>query len=921
MSATFRDNLLRWFSKPVAAQPPADKARRGAELLAIGRSDPARALKALRSRSEGLSQAQARGRLRTHGLNEVVHEKPVKWYIKLLKAFWTPFSLLLTSISIVSYFTDDVATGTIVAAMVVISVVLAFVQEYRSSKAAERLKAMVTNTATVLRRKEVRWKNETEEDADRPAADGADGAETAPAAIQLPDRTVVSERLEIPIKRLVPGDIIQLSAGDMIPADVRVLTAKDLFVAQAALTGEAMPVEKSAQFTATGDAPNPLEMGTLCFMGSNVVSGTATVVVVHTGDKTFLGGLAESLVGQRVVTSFEKGVGHFTRLMLYFMAVMVPLVFFINGFVKHSWQDAMLFAISVAVGLTPEMLPMIVTVNLAKGALSMSRNKVIVKRLNSIQNFGAMDVLCTDKTGTLTQNKVVLLKYVDASGFKNDKVLKYAYLNSFYQTGLKNLLDVAVLSHVEISTAIKPETNYRKIDEIPFDFVRRRMSVVVEEEGKRDVLICKGALEEIFNVSTNVEMDGTVEAIDEELKEDLKRITQDLNEDGLRVIAVAYKEIPTDHPEYTVKDEGGMTLLGYLAFLDPPKETTHQALNLLQAHNVTVKVLTGDNEVVSRKICTQVGLDAEHILLGGQIEAMNDNQLADAVEQHQVFAKLSPAQKERIVKALHLKGHVVGFLGDGINDAPALRAADVGISVDNAVDIAKESADIILLEKNLLVLEQGVVEGRMVFGNIVKYIKMGASSNFGNMFSVLGASILLPFFPMLPVQILVQNLLYDFSQVAIPLDRVDEEYLAQPRKWEIGDIARYMIFIGPISSIFDYTTFGLMWFYFGANSVAHQSLFQSAWFVEGLLSQTLIVHMIRTNKIPFIQSRASWPLLATTASIMLVGIYIPFSPLAGKLKMMPLPWHYFPWLAATLLGYALLTQIVKTWFVRRYGVR
>ncbi len=857
-----------------------------ASLLEFAGADIPSLLKRLHSTPEGLTESQVRHRLQRHGPNLVVHEKPDPWYLQLFRNFRTPFTLLLGALSVISYLTRDFAGGTVIAVMAFISVTLGFYQEYRSSQAAEKLKAMVTNRAAVLRRRE-----------------------GGPP-----------ETLEEPIRNLVPGDVLRLAAGDMIPADLRLLSCKDLFVSQAALTGESLPVEKSAAPPEKA-ASNPLEMPDLCFMGSNVLSGTATGLVLRTGAETYLGALAKTVVGRRVLTSFETGVNRFTVLMLRFMVVMVPLVFVVNGLLKRDWLEAFMFAIAVAVGLTPEMLPMIVTVNLAKGALMMARKKVIVKRLNSIQNFGAMDTLCTDKTGTLTQNKVALLKYEDADGFKSRKTLEYAYLNSFHQTGLKNLLDVAVLSYKELGQTLQPQAHYKKVDEIPFDFTRRRMSVIVEEEGKRDLLICKGALEEIFSVCSQVEIDGDRAPLDEDMRKDLRAVTEDLNEDGLRVIAVAYREMPTDHPAYSVGDEQGLILLGYLAFLDPPKETTKQAVALLKDHGVAVKVLTGDNDTVTRKVCAQVGIDAEKILLGGQIEAMGDGELAGAVEGYQVFAKLSPSQKERIIKALHQKGHVVGFMGDGINDAPALRSSDVGISVDNAVDIAKESADIILLEQSLLVLADGVLEGRKVFGNIVKYIKMGASSNFGNMFSVLGASALLPFLPMLPVQILIQNLLYDISQTAIPLDRVDGEYLAIPRKWEIADIARYMLFIGPISSIFDYTTFGLMWFFYGANSPDKQALFQSGWFVEGLLTQTLIVHVIRTNKIPFIQSMAAPALALTTLAVMAAGVLIPFSPLAPKVGFVGLPLSYFGFLVLTLLSYCVLTQVVKSWFVRKFGLR
>ena len=864
----------------------AQTARSLASLLEMASSDIPTLLKQLHSVSEGLNESQARHRLTIHGPNLVVHEKVDPWYLQLFRNFRTPFTLLLGVLSTVSFITGDYAGGIVITTMALISVTLGFYQEYRSSQAAEKLKAMVTNTVTVSRHKE-----------------------GSPP-----------QKLEEPIQNLVPGDVLFLAAGDMIPGDLRLISCKDLFVSQAALTGESLPVEKSAAISENASI-NPLESPHLCFMGSNVLSGTATALVLRTGAETYLGTLAKTVVGRRVLTSFEKGVNRFTILMLGFMVVMVPLVFLVNGLLKHNWFEAFMFAVAVAVGLTPEMLPMIVTVNLAKGALMMSRKKVIVKRLNSIQNFGAMDILCTDKTGTLTQNKVALLKYEDAHGAKTPKIIEFAYLNSFHQTGLKNLLDVAVLAFMESDQTLKPKAAFKKVDEIPFDFSRRRMSVVVEEDGKRNLLICKGAQEEIFSVCAQVEIEGSLMPLDEETRKGLKGIPEDLNKEGLRVIAVAYKETPLSQSVYSSKDEANLILLGYLAFLDPPKESAKQAVLLLRDHGVTVKVLTGDNETVTRMVCSQVGIDAERILLGERIETLNEEDLAVEVEKVQVFARLSPSQKERIIKAMHQKGHVVGYLGDGINDAPALRSCDVGISVDNAVDIAKESADIILMERSLLVLADGVLEGRRVFGNIIKYIKMGASSNFGNMFSVIGASAMLPFLPMRPVQILIQNLLYDISQTTIPLDRVDEEYLAVPRKWEIAEIARYMVFIGPISSLFDYSTFALMWFVFGANSPHQQGLFQSGWFVEGLLTQTLIVHVIRTNRIPFIQSMAAPALVLTTLGVMAVGIYIPFSPLAIRIGFTALPFRYFGFLGLTLLGYCVLTQLVKTWFIRKYGTR
>ena len=886
----------------------------------VAGADQDRALRLVRGDKQGLSTEEAERRLTRVGPNELAHEKKDGPLKQLWETAKTPFNILLALLSFLNFYTGDTTSCIVIGGMVVLSVLLTFFQEYRSNQAAERLQAMVTTTVSVLRREEMEF-----------------------GMGQRLEKISRTEKREVPIKELVPGDLLQLSAGDMIPADLRVLNAKDLFISQSALTGEAFPVEKvSTPVSGTGGV---MELNNLCFMGSNVLSGSAQAVVVKTGQDTYFGSLAKSLMGKREVTSFEKGVNNFTILMFRFMMVMVPLVFVINGIFKHDWWQAFQFALAVAVGLTPEMLPMIVTVNLAKGALAMSRKKVIVKRLNAIQNFGAMDVLCTDKTGTLTADKVVLLRHIDPTGFKSHKVLSYGYLNSYYQTGLKNLLDIAVLDQKQVASELKVDVDYQKVDEIPFDFQRRRMSVVVKEKGLHDVLITKGALEEIFGICDRVDGEGQVVPLDDELRKTYREVARDLNADGLRVIAVAYKVMPLDHPAYGVADEAGMVLLGYLAFLDPPKESAEKAISLLRGHGVDVKVLTGDNDDVTRHICAEVGIPVDRILLGGDIEKMEDAELDPLVLQLSVFAKLSPAQKERIIKSLHRSNKVVGFMGDGINDAPALKAADVGISVDNAVDIAKESADIILLEKSLLVLEEGVLEGRKVFGNIIKYIKMGASSNFGNMFSMLGSSILLPFLPMLPIQILSQNLLYDFSQTTIPFDGVDPEYLERPRRWEIGGIRDFMFFIGPISSIFDYTTFGLMWWFYGVGNIQKQlpagvdldsikvqdmtpveltvlhaqHLFQSGWFVEGLLTQTFIVHMIRTAKIPFFQSRASVALLTSTTIIMALAIIIPYTAVGAQLNMVPLPGNYYYWLLAELTCYGVLTQIVKNWFVKKYG--
>jgi Mg2+-importing ATPase len=870
------------------------------QLIEAAHNDLVIVLNSVSSSLNGLSPDEAQERLKEHGLNEVAHEQPVTWYRRLWHAYNNPFNLLLTGLAAISFATEDMPATIILSVMVALSSLLRFIQEYRSSKAAEKLQAMVSTTATVRRPNGMQTNSES------------------PEPILIPANSRNFETAEIPLKYVVPGDVVQLSAGDMIPADVRLLSAKDLFISQAALTGESFPVEKNAD-PAVSEIKNPLDLPNICFMGSNVVSGAATAVVVTTGSQTYFGGLSQRIVGHREPTEFDKGIHRVSWLLIRFMAVMAALVFLINGITKGNWTEASLFAIAIAVGLTPEMLPMIITATLAKGAVMMSRRKVIVKRLNSIQNFGAMDILCADKTGTLTQDKIILEKYVNIEGEECDEVLRHAFLNSHYQTGLKNLLDKVVLKHAEIADVLKLATNYRLVDEIPFDFVRRRMSVVVNERQDHNELICKGAVEEVLKVSSQAKVDGQVVSLDEELKTEAVNLVKGFNEDGLRIIAVAYKETPPNQKSYGIKDESDLTLLGFIAFLDPPKETAGPAIAALKQNGVQVKILTGDNDVVTCKICRDVGIDASHIVLGSEIDDLSDAELGGLAEKVAVFAKLSPAQKERIVRVLQLKGHVVGFLGDGFNDSGALRTADIGISVDTAVDIAKESADIILLEKNLMVLEEGVLEGRKTFGNIVKYIKMAASSNFGNMFSVLGASLFLPFLPMMPLQLLIQNLLYDISQTAIPFDDVDKEYSERPRKWNIGAIGRFMVFIGPISSVFDYATFAVMWFVFSANTVGTQSLFQSAWFIEGLLSQTLIVHIIRTGKIPFIQSRATLPLLFMTASVMTIGIYFPFSPIAHVVGLQPLPGGYFVWLVGILFGYTVLTQVVKVGFIRKFG--
>jgi len=832
-------------------------------------------LQSLHTTPEGLTQAEAEARARTAGPNEVAQERQRGWFIRLLIILRNPLVILLAALSSISFATGDARAGTVMACMVVLSATLRFVQEARANAAAAKLKAMIHVTANVSR----------------------DG-----------------KALEMPLRDLVPGDIINLHAGDMIPGDVRVLTAKDLFVSQGTLTGESYPVEKFHE-SDTKPSNSPIDLKNICFMGTSVESGTATAVVVVTGVNTYLGTMAGSITEEAPPTSFDRGLSRFTWLMIQLMAVMVPLVFLINGFTKHDWKSAFFFAMAVAVGLTPEMLPMIVSVCLSKGAIAMSRKKVIVKRLNAIQNFGGMDVLCTDKTGTLTEDRVVLQRHCNVAGRETDEVLLDGYIISHFQTGLKNLLDTAILNSSDFRQQALIE-KYKKLDEIPFDFTRRMMSVMVETPEGKAILLTKGAPEEIFHQCSQFELDGKLSPMDPGLMKGLRDEYASLSSDGFRVLAVAVKELPGKQ-SCSKEDERDLVLKGYVAFLDPPKGTAAIAIQALHKHGVGVKILTGDNDLISRKVCRDVGLEPDPMLLGEAAEKMSDAELADAAEKTTLFARLTPAHKQRIVRLLRSKGHVVGFMGDGINDAPALHAADIGISVDTAVDIAKESADLILLEKDLMVLDGGVIEGRKVFANIIKYIRMGASSNFGNMFSVLGASAFLPFIPMAPIQILTNNMLYDFSQVPIPTDAVDEELVARPRPWDVGEIKRFILCIGPISSIFDYTTFFVMLYLFKCWDPSRAPLFQTGWFVESIMTQTLIIHIIRTNKIPFFQSRASWSLTLTTIAIMAFGAWLPYSPLASSLGLVHLPALYWPILLATLLAYSCLTQGIKVWLLWR----
>ncbi|MFE3772510.1 magnesium-translocating P-type ATPase [Streptomyces sp. NPDC057579] len=883
------------------------RTRRIAGRLAEFSARPAeQVLHDLGSTPAGLTHREAVHRLERDGANAIAQERPPRWYVQLAKAFWNPFILVLVVLVAVMYgqwlqvadtepFDPKIA---ILGAMVLISAGLRFWQEHRSGSAAAALRALVTTTTAVQRRA---------------------GRGRLPAVI------------EVPMADVVTGDLVKLAAGDLVPADLRLLTAKDLMVSQAALSGESLPVAKADTRLATDrgqDATrDPVEADNLVLTGTSVTSGTATGVVVCTGADTYLGSMAGALVGERPETGFDIGVKKVSFLLIRFMLVMVPVVFLVNGLTKGDWAEAFTFAVAVAVGLTPEMLPMVVTTNLARGAVALSRRKVVVKHLNAIQNLGAMDVLCTDKTGTLTEDRIVLDRYLDVHGRPDTEVLEHAYLNSHFQTGLRNLMDQAVIDRMHEAEEVVVDARFTLVDEIPFDFARRRMSVVLRRNdldgpAAAHLLITKGAVEEVLDRCDRVVHSGDTAELTGALRDTVLRTAQEHSRQGLRVLAVATRTLPAD-PDgapaaYTVADEAELTLIGFLAFLDPPKRDAAEALRALADNGVAVKVVTGDGELVAARVCEQVGIDPGTPVTGAEIDTLDDLELLDRARTATLFAKVNPVQKARIVRALQADGHTVGFLGDGINDAAALRDADVGISVDTAVDIAKESADIILLEKDLTVLGQGVLRGRLTFGNTIKYLKLTASSNFGNVFSVLAASAFIPFQPMLALQLLVQNLCYDISQLATPWDRMDADYLRTPRKWDARGIRRFMLVLGPTSSVFDLTTFALMWYVFGADSEAHQALFQSGWFVEGLLTQTLVVHMLRTRRIPFVQSRATWPVLLMTALVMGVGLWLPFSPLAGALGMQPLPTAYFPWLAATLAAYCLLTQGVKRWYIRRF---
>jgi len=839
----------------------------------------------LGSSERGISASRAETLQEEVGRNVISAEKEAGSLRRLFSAFVNPFNLVLFLVAVITFVTDvllsskkDVTTSAIILALIAISSAIAFFQSEKSNNAAQKLSKMISNKADVWR----------------------DG-----------------QLVEINLDEVVPGDIVKLSAGDMLPGDLRFLTTKDAFVAQSALTGESAPVEKfaairSAQTDALTDLAN------VGFMGTNLLSGSATAVVVATGNQSYFGAMAKSLSGDKAKNSFERGVDSVSKLLIRFMLVMVPIIFVINGVTKKDWGDALLFAVTMAVGLTPEMLPMILTSTLARGAVSMSKHETIVKNLSAIQTFGEMDILCTDKTGTLTEDKIILEKYMDVHGRDDMRVLRHAYLNSYFQTGLKNLIDLAIINRAQENALEQTLAQYTRVDEIPFDFARRRMSVVLEGENGKRQLITKGAVEEIMSICRYVEHDGMVQPLDEAHLADAMRVYETHNRDGLRVIAVAQKNDVAGVEAFGVQDESDMVLIGFVGFLDPPKESAAQAIAALREHGVRVVVLTGDSEGVAVKVCGKVGIPSEICLTGKDVGGMDDDALREAVKGCDLFSKLSPAQKQRVVDAFQKNGHTVGYMGDGINDAPALREADVGISVDSGVDIAKETADIILLKKDLMVLEAGVLEGRRTFGNIMKYIKMAASGNFGNMISVMAASVRLPFLPMLPVHILTQNLLCDFSQIGIPFDRVDKDYLKAPRRWETASIRRFMLLMGPVSSVFDLLCFAVLGWVFKANTPEMAAMFQAGWFIFGTLSQILIVHMIRTARLPFVQSRASAPLVFSSIAVGIIAVLLAFTDVAKGFDLATLPLAYIPWLALLLFGYCALTQLFKGIYIKRY---
>ncbi|WP_461203259.1 magnesium-translocating P-type ATPase [Enterococcus sp. N342-3-1-2] len=848
------------------------------ELKLLAKLSERELLMEMRTSFQGLSEKDAQERLEEYGPNKVDAQKPTPAWLMILRAFKDPFVLVLALLMVISFMTGDIEAVIVMGIMILASVTITFVQEYRSQKASLALKELIENTCSVTRAGVTR---------------------------------------EIPMDEVVPGDIVTLATGDMIPADAILIWTKDLFINQSSLTGESMPVEKfvDAGIKESDTNVSALDMQDLVFMGTDVLSGQGKAIILKTGQSTFFGDIARNATTKRGKTAFEDGLTKVSKLLLRMVMILFPIVLLINGFTKGDWSEALFFAIAVAVGLTPEMLPMIVTSNLAKGAMSLSKEKVIVKELPSIQNLGSMDVLCTDKTGTITEDRVVLVQHLNPFGQEDQQVLDMTYLNSYYQTGWKNLMDIAVLNYYEEAKLAEPFQEVTKVDEIPFDFSRRRLTVVVNADGHQ-LMVTKGAAEEMEQVCKYVEIDGQIMELTEDIREKLRQVNLRLNKQGMRVLTVAVKRDAYADAVYSVSDEQDMIMIGFMGFLDPAKESAKTAIASLHGHGINVKVLTGDNAIVAQKVCNDVGIEAGSYLLGTEIDRLSDEELAEKAATTNLFAKLNPMQKSRIIQTIQAAGHTVGFMGDGINDAPALRTADVGISVDTAADITKDASSIILLEKSLDVLDKGVIEGRKVFTNMMKYIKMTLSSNFGNVFSILVASAFLPFLPMLSIQLLVQNLVYDMAQLTIPWDNVDQEELAKPVKWQVRGLLKFTVGIGPVSSIFDITTFLVMWHVFQANTVQEQALFQAGWFMIGLTTQTLVVHMIRTRKLPFIKSIASPAVLLSSVLAIAVGFVIILTPLHTVFDFATLPSSYWPWFIGINLAYLVTVELAKRIYIR-----
>ena len=831
----------------------------------------------------GLDPVQAADRLEEYGKNIIDFGNEKSLAVRIKDAIINPFNIVLLVVALITFITDvvmadepSIATFAMLVAVIIISATISFVQEEKSNNAAKKLQGMITNKLDVIRN---------------------------------------CVEMEVEIEELVPGDIVKLASGDMIPGDVRFIETKDLFIDQSQLTGESNPVEK---FTTSDTNCGVTDLANVGFMGSNIVSGSAKAIILTTGGDTYFGSMAKSLNSFEEKSAFEKNLDSVSKLLIRFMLITVPVIFIANFVTKGSWLQSLMFGITIAVGIMPEMLPVIMNSSLARGAINMSRKKTIVKRLGAIQTFGEMDVFCTDKTGTLTQDEIILEKYMDVLGREDKRILRHAFLNSYFQTGLKNLMDVAIINRAEKEELSFLKEAYVREDEIPFDFSRRRMSVVLRDRNGKRQLITKGAVEEILSICSFIEIDGEVKDITDELKANAKKLAEDNNLEGIRVIAVAQKNNVHGVDVFGVEDESDMVLIGFVGFLDPPKESAATAINALRKNGVRTVVLTGDSEGVAINICGRLGFRTEMTLTGAKIDAMNDEQLAEACENCDIFSKLSPYQKQRVVKMIQSKGHIVGYMGDGINDSLPLKQADIGISVDNAVDIAKEVADIILLEKDLNVLDEGVVEGRSTFANMSKYLKMSVSGNFGNMFSVLIASIFLPFLPMLPIHILVQNLLNDFAQLGMPFDHVESKYIEKPRKWDLGGIKGFMVSFGLLSTVLDVLCFLVLWFIFGYNNPDMAGYFQCGWFMFGVISQTMVIHTIRTPKLPFINDRASIQLTLSTLAVIAVTLIIGFTGVSSLFDLPTMPLSYMLWLAILMVVYMIFAQIMKVIYIKRH---